>query len=234
MSAKSRAPEKEESLEVPAGSVDEPAAGRSEGLDPEQLSAMPDAASEPPPEVPADFASPAKPRAPAEPNLPEKVAEEFADRIVDRVNEVEAEREQSRCFQQDELWENYRKVVLATSPPTEHDLDRLVDICAELGITSDQVRRDVEIGLKARRIEDLISHSEEYNKAAVEKRAVREQVKGENEERLKKANDDLWHFENLSRQATLDRDTLNNLARERPELFDLSVRPPRLLSPGPR
>jgi hypothetical protein len=164
----------------------------------------------------------------ATPNDP-PAAESTADLIIGRVEELEASREQSRQAEQERLWGLYRKALLAPTAPTEHDLDRLVDVCAELGIGADQMRRDIEIIAKARRLEDLHSQHDEYNKARVKNLETLKQVKRENMQRLMAANKALGDSETLVTQSIFASDDLYNLAKQRPELFDLSSRPPRLL-----
>ena len=174
--------------------------------------------------------SAAKPKPPKEATQTEVNPEATADRLVGRMEELETARERSRQAEQERLWSRYRAVLLSPTPPTEHDLDRLVDVCAELGITPDQTRRHIKIVTKAREKEDLHAHDDEYHRASVEAREARRQVERENEQRLKDANDRQFRADSLFRKAHGASDELTQLSRQCPELFDVSATPPRLLT----
>ena len=154
-------------------------------------------------------------------------------KLADRITSAVAKREQDHEYYKGEAFDYYRNALLSESDDlSEQVLDSLVEVCGEAGITPEQIRRDAAMIAKARRMQELWDHHEEYGKATVDKRQARDAIRKEYERRLYEANRALGHAENDLRQAGFACDDLRDMARRRPELFDTSVFPPRLLQVG--
>jgi len=182
--------------------------------------------------------SPAVVKPPPEPMVPPAVEAaappvelSLAGLLAARVQKSDELREQGRAAEQERLWSSYRRMVSRDpqNTPSANELEtfEFLDVCAELGVTPEQVGVDVKLLQNAREQTRLHGLRDEHIRIAAEKRTIKLTLRSRQEEEAKRIRRDLIDAEfqvELTHAAAYE---LEKMARSRPMLFDLAT-PPRL------
>jgi len=163
--------------------------------------------------------------------VPEKKpdAAGITDQVAARVKDSQQKEAAEREAELERQWDFYVKTLLSESEPSDASIASLVEVCGELGIDSERVRRDQANIARARLLEGEFDRMEEYNKRTVAARAAFKQVERENKDRWEKARKEWRSCEGKFTFAYHAQDDLRLiLARQSPQLFDLTQNPPRL------
>jgi hypothetical protein len=147
--------------------------------------------------------------------------------MPDRLEAINSQRDRDRAAATADAWSFYSRALTAVDPSKATTAD-LAAVCEELGISPDQMRRDLEIIAGAREWQDAYDRREECDRRRIEARQARVAVQERHEAELKKARQEERRWESGCTAAQDAQFRLTEWSRERPELFDTSVSPPRL------
>ena len=179
------------------------------------------AVAAPPDDVADGVADDKAPAAP--PAQPLTLAEQLAGKVAER----EAENAAGRAADLENSWRCYRSLLMARDPLSDVELNMLRDLCRNLKISSEQVKRDSEIVQEARQQLAHLAATAERSAALSAARTIAlnlRQKHRDEETAVRKAVSDAEAPVAYSHGATYE---LVKLRRQRPELFT-SDDPPRL------
>lgn len=130
----------------------------------------------------------------------------------------------------EQSWNSYVAILKreAAGVSEPEDADSLALVVADLGLAGEAVRDDVVLVKRSTDYERLHAQVEQASRAVTEAAANYRDLRSECDRRIREADRAVGTAEGHSRQCRDAGASLLLLARQRPELFDSSVDPPRL------
>lgn len=160
---------------------------------------------------------------------PPPAARTVAELAARRAAEQAADAAADAAQQLTDAWREYRRLLERSGPPTERDAADLLQVCADLGIDPSHFSDDqrlLDAARKHQQDHDAREEAKEAIKTArQEERELLERHKAEAEAMARKRSAAHFRSEVCNRAAH----ELDLLRRRRPQFFDATAYPPRLL-----